>query len=182
MAHYATLRTYRFDPHVDDIRGAPLAIEGAADRAQIDDVVIDHDSGEIEYFVAQYDYQRRVLLPLDRVAASNGDTFASNLSRNDLDRLPAFDSLVLDDDRQWHAFEELYRVALENGLPAAEMDQPSATAESNVTRIDRHSSKMALPRLELGPRWTNFAKRIRRDLHKIRKTCRTCQAREHDVA
>lgn len=106
MSHYGTLRDYRFDPDdVDDIRGAVLFNNSGDKIAKIDDVVFDHDSGHIEYLVADAGHDRHVLVPLDRVYRSivDEENFETDLTRNDLERLPKFDDKALDDEHRWQA-------------------------------------------------------------------------------
>src|SRR5437899_8349352 len=103
MAHYTTLSEYRFEADVDDIRGAKLFGEGSQELGHIRDVVFDHATGDIRYFVVEYGRDRRVLVPLDHVFRSVVDenSFSSELTSSDLDQLPAFDEKLLKNDRQW---------------------------------------------------------------------------------
>ena len=112
MAHYGTLRDYRFDPDdVDDIRGAVL-FNSAGDRiAKIKDVVFDHDTGRIEYLVADAGRDHNVLVPLDRVYRSivDEDNFETDLTERDLHSLPKFDDKALEDEHKWRSHLEEHR-------------------------------------------------------------------------
>lgn len=114
MSHYATLNEYRFDFDADDIRGAKLYGEGGEELGRIRDVVFEHGTGEIQYMVVEYGTDRRVLVPLDRVfrTVTDEDSFSSELSCDDLDRLPAFDDKVLQNDRQWRDYEQLHKSSM----------------------------------------------------------------------
>ena len=160
MAHYATLNEYRFDSDVDDIRGSKLYGEGGQDLGKIRDVVFDHSTGEIDYFVVDNGHDRRVLVPLDRVyrTVTDENSFSSDLTAADLDHLPAFDHKVLRNDRQWRDYRKLHQESVPD-RPAIDREykkewtedpvqnRPDAPAHSitptpdeapgNVTSIDR---------------------------------------------
>ncbi|MBV9610393.1 MAG: PRC-barrel domain-containing protein, partial [Acidobacteria bacterium] len=51
MAHYSTLREYRFSPEVDDVRGSTVYGRDGEKLGKIDDVVLAHGTGEIRYVV-----------------------------------------------------------------------------------------------------------------------------------
>jgi len=115
MAHFATLRDYRFDPDVDDIRGAKLYGDGGEELGKIDDIVFDHATGTIEYLVADEGHGRRVLVPVNevRMAITGDRDFDSNLTKSDIDHLPAFDEKMLRHDEQWKHYMQLHREAIE---------------------------------------------------------------------
>ena len=106
MAHYGTLRDYRFDPDdVDDIRGAVLFDSTGEKIANIKDVVFDHDTGHIQYLVVDAGKNHHVLVPLDRVYRSvvDEENFETDLTRRDLEALPKFDEKALEDEDKWRA-------------------------------------------------------------------------------
>ena len=113
MAHYSTLQDYRFDADIDDIRGARLYGDGGAELAKIKDVVFEHGTGNIEYLVADEGHDRCVLVPVTevRTAITSDRDFDSELTRADMERLPAFQSRMLKHDKEWHDFLELHRNA-----------------------------------------------------------------------
>jgi len=120
MSHYATLNKYRFDADVDDIRGAKLFGEGSQQLGKIHDVVFDHATGDIRYFVVAYGHERRVLVPLDHVFRTvvDEDSFSTDLTSDDLEHLPAFDAQVLENDRQWRNYEKLHRSSMKDRIAA----------------------------------------------------------------
>jgi PRC-barrel domain len=114
MAHYSTLRDYQFEDDVDDIRGAAVYGEGGTRLARIQDIVLDHDNGNIKYLVADMGHDRKVLVPLDRVfrTVTDEDSFHSDLTAHDLAHLPAFDDKMLHNHDEWKIFEKLHRSAM----------------------------------------------------------------------
>lgn len=106
MAHYGTLRDYRFDPDdVDDIRGAVLFNNTGDKIAKIKDVVFDHDTARIHFLVVDAGKDHDVLVPLDRVYRSivDEENFETDLTQRDLQRLPRFDDKALEDEHKWQA-------------------------------------------------------------------------------
>lgn len=124
MKHYATLRDYQFDADVDDIRGATLYGEGGEKLAKIDDVVLDHDSGAIEYLVANEGRGRRVLVPVTgvRTALTSDRDFDSDLTRSDIEHLPAFEDSMLNHDETWKNYMRLHRDAMKKDEKEAHRD------------------------------------------------------------
>jgi len=124
MTHYATLRDHKFDADVDDIRGAKLYGEGGEKLATIEDVVFEHGTGNIEYLVANEGHGRRVLVPVSevRTAITSDRDFDSDLTRADIDRLPAFDEKVLHEDKEWKDYMELHRQSIKRREKAAERE------------------------------------------------------------
>jgi sporulation protein YlmC with PRC-barrel domain len=66
---YSTLRDYRFNKDIDDIRGSAVYGFGEEKLGKIDDVVFDPDTGQIQYLVVDtggWLKSRRFLLPPSR--------------------------------------------------------------------------------------------------------------------
>lgn len=183
MEHYATLQDYKFDADIDDIRGAKLYGEGGEELAKIKDVVFDHDTGTIRYLVADEGHDRRVLVPISevRTAITDARDFDSDLTKNDMDRLPAFDDKMLKNDTEWNNYKKLHEQALKDREKAAVREYkrdwtddpvehmtedvahtitPIEVAPSNVTPIDRGRKDDYVPDLtpqRLAPIFTNTA-------------------------
>jgi hypothetical protein len=115
MAHYSTLRDYRFEDDADGIRGASLYGEGGTALGRIRDIVFDHETGDIRYMVVDTGHGRCVLAPLDRVfrAAVDEESFHSDMTAEDLAKLPAFDDKMMKNRDEWKDYEKLYRSAME---------------------------------------------------------------------
>lgn len=124
MAHYSTLQDYRFDADIDDIRGARLFGDGGMELAKIKDVVFDHATGDIAYLVADEGHDRCVLVPVSevRTALTSDRDFDSDLTRVDIERLPAFDPKMLKHDKEWNDFQELHRNAWKEREKAAKRE------------------------------------------------------------
>jgi len=112
---YTTLRDYRFDTKdVDDIRGSN--VYGPADEkiGKIDDVVFDSNNGEIRYVVVDtggWLHSRRFMLPPDELKPSteHENDFSINLSKDQIERFPALDEKVLEDNDKFADYEKKYR-------------------------------------------------------------------------
>ena len=113
MAHYATLADYRFADDVEDIRGATVYDREQHDMGKVDDVVFDHETGDIRGLVVGA-RGRKVMLSTDHLfrAAVDEKAFQSDLTESQIERLPAFDTKHLHDDRSWKDFERRQQQAL----------------------------------------------------------------------
>jgi sporulation protein YlmC with PRC-barrel domain len=134
MSHYSTLQDFQFDADVKDIRGAALYGADQSKIGKIADVVFDHDKGTIRYLVADIGHDRRVMLPLNHLyrTAIDEDSFETDLTAAELDRLPAFDQKVLDSDQSWKSYEQLHRSALEERDKAAVREEKQDWEENPV--------------------------------------------------
>lgn len=173
MSHYSTLQDYQFDADVKDIRGAALYGPDESRIGKITDVVFDHDNGAIRYLVAEIGHGRRVMLPLNRTfrAVVDEDSFETNLTPAELDRLPAFDPKVFDSDQSWKSYEQLHRSSLEERDKTAVREEkkdweedpvmhkkgsdriitPDEVQESSSDVAEKRASAEAIPASELFP-------------------------------
>jgi hypothetical protein len=140
------------------------------------------------------------------------DSFRSELTSEDLDHLPAFDERVLKNDRQWRDYQKLHRSSLGERRRAEPQSErqwtegpvqhrdaepgitPAPEEESRkLTSIDRGHSDDWVPDVwpqrmapvfgdRLGPRWSGFAERMKRDLHRIRGECPRCEEQDARAA
>jgi len=134
MTHYAILRDYQFDADIQDIRGARLYGDGGSELARIDDVLFEHGSGNIEYLVANEGHGRRVLIPVSevRTAITSDRDFDSDLTKTDMDHLPAFEEKILKHDEQWKHYIQLHREAIEERQEAAQREYKEAWTDDPV--------------------------------------------------
>ena len=117
---YTTLRDYRFDTKdVDDIRGSK--VYGPADEkiGKIDDVVFDSNNGEIRYVVVDtggWLDSRRFMLPAEELKPSteHENDFAIDLTKDQIERFPALDEKVLEDNEKFADYETRYRSSWTN--------------------------------------------------------------------
>jgi hypothetical protein len=211
MAHYATLNEYHFAATEDDVRGARLYGEDGEELGRIRDVVFDHATGDIRYFVVEYGRNRRVLVPLDQVfrTVMDEDSFSTELMADDLDRLPAFDEKLMKNDRQWRDYEKLHRSTMEES--SMEPQRRSKVTPINRPRNDyrpdiwpqrlapifgstgNDSGKIEMvPHTQswqaddaensLGERWNQFADQVKRNLTSLRGDCERCKDKDTRAA
>ncbi len=111
MAHYEMLRDYHFSEDVDDIRGAPIYDANGGELAKVQDVIFDHESGDIRYLVAEAGHKRRVLIPSDHLFRSVVDerAFDTDLTPEAAAKLPPFDEKMLESERAWQKQHEEQR-------------------------------------------------------------------------
>lgn len=112
MAHYATLRDYHFSEDADDVRGANVYGIGSEKLGIIDDVVFDHENGEIRYLVVEA-RGRKHLLPADRIYRSviDENEFDTFLTRAELESLPEFDEAALRSEHEWSEHQKRHSKA-----------------------------------------------------------------------
>src|SRR5919204_1576022 len=120
----STLRDYRFNKDVDDIRGSTIYGPGQEKLGKIDDVVFDRDTGNINYLIVDnggWLRSRRFLVPPDRVQAytENDKDFFVNLSKAEIERFPALDEKVLESEKDFSNYETTYRSAWTSPLTGA---------------------------------------------------------------
>lgn len=136
MQHVSMLRDYSLPTDVPDVRGTTLYGREHEPLGAIDDVIFDHDNGEVRYFVLNSGHDRRVLVPRDRVrpsAAEDGE-LESDVTSRELEHLPAFDQRFLESREQWESYEELHRTAAEDS--ARERDRDEAAVEEEQRSYD----------------------------------------------
>ncbi|HWR15078.1 MAG TPA: PRC-barrel domain-containing protein [Terriglobales bacterium] len=179
MSHLATLRDYRFHNSSEDIRGFSLFGESGKQIASVNDVVLDHEGGTIQFVVADSGHNRNVLIPLNRLSRSltHDRAFSSNLAASDLDRLPIFNPAMLNSDN-WDDYERLLHSALED-VADARRESRVKPARENVLSINRGArsqiSSDAFP--SLGPTFRGFQESVRRELQHIKNECGDCDKR-----
>jgi sporulation protein YlmC with PRC-barrel domain len=120
MAHYGTLRDYRFAQEVGDIRGAELY--GAKDEklGKIDDVIFDHTSGTLRYAVVDtggWLRSKKFLVPANQIFArpDHDDDFAVNLTKDQIERFPEYDEKAIDRPEEFRDYEERYSKEFSGG-------------------------------------------------------------------
>jgi sporulation protein YlmC with PRC-barrel domain len=122
MANFGTLRSYKFTDDVDDIRGAKVYGRNDEKLGKIDDVIFDHQTGDVRYVVVDtggWLTHKQFLVPADQISvhgdaskASAGDLeYKVNLSKEDIEHFPKFDPNAVDDNERWNQYESSYREA-----------------------------------------------------------------------
>jgi len=158
MAHYSTLREYRFSPDIDDVRGSTVYGRDREELGEIDDVVLAHATGEIRYVVIDTSEGKR-LLPPNRIFGSGDDDFQTRLSRADLATLPAFEDSTLRSDADWERYEKGYDESYRNL-----MEQYKAEWEEDPVQHRRGSSHDITPEPDEMPGGTTVAGSVPADV------------------
>jgi sporulation protein YlmC with PRC-barrel domain len=109
-----TLRDYRFNKDIDDIRGSAVYGPDREKLGKIDDVVFDSETGQIRYLVIDtggWLKSRRFLVPPEEVrpSAENDKDFSIGLSKTEIERFPALDENVLESEDKFKDYEKSYR-------------------------------------------------------------------------
>jgi len=121
MAHFGTLRDFRFkDNDIDDIRGSKLYGRNDEKLGEIDDIIFDHSTGEIQYAVVDtggWLSSRKFLVPADRLHERPGhdDDFAVDLTKAQVQSFPEYNEKHLEKDEDWRKYENRYRAKWETG-------------------------------------------------------------------
>jgi len=113
MAHVGTLRDYRFQGDIDDIRGSNIYNRNDDKLGDIDDVIFNHASGEIEYLVVDtggWLSSHKFLVPADRVSATDDDDrYVVDLTKEQIERFPEYNEKLHEEDKNWRDYEGRYR-------------------------------------------------------------------------
>jgi sporulation protein YlmC with PRC-barrel domain len=116
VAIYSNLKDFRFDTDVDDIRGSDIYGANDDKLGTVEDVIFDSESGELRYLVVDtggWLSSNRFLVPAREVMSNveGDDHFRVNLTREQIERLPAYDDNVLDSDSDFNDYEQRYQSA-----------------------------------------------------------------------
>ncbi|MDT8071182.1 MAG: PRC-barrel domain-containing protein [Terriglobia bacterium] len=114
MPHLGTLREYKFQGDTDDIRGAKVHGPDNEVLGDIDDVIFDHDTGQIRYAVIDtggWLTSKKFLVPADRIQQFkiNSDDFYVDLTKEQIRTFPEYDGSLHDSPDQWRDYEDRYR-------------------------------------------------------------------------
>jgi sporulation protein YlmC with PRC-barrel domain len=144
MAHYGTLRDFRFsdtDAAKDDIRGSHVYGRDDEKLGKIDDVIFDHASGEIRYVVIDtggWLHSKKFVVPPDRLhsSAKHEDDFQVDLSKEQIESFPPYDEDSVKDEQKWGDYERKYRSKWETGpvMHRAETDRNITPTTAQMTQ------------------------------------------------
>lgn len=119
MAHYGMLREHRFSSDVDDIRGATLYGTNDEKLGKIDDVIFDHNTGEIQYAVVDtggWLSSKKFLVPADRIREhDNGEDFFIVATKHQIEALPKYNEDAVKNEKDWGDYDARYRQAWGSG-------------------------------------------------------------------
>jgi len=122
MAHYGTLRDYRFSDveTADDIRGSSVYGRDDEKLGKIDDVIFDHATGNIQYVVIDtggWLSSKKFIVPPDRLRASakHEDDFQMDATKKQIEAFPPYREDDLEDSTRWKDYEKRYKAAWHDG-------------------------------------------------------------------
>ena len=135
---YSTLRDYRFNRDIDDIRGSAVYGVGDEKLGKIDDVIFDSDSGQIRYVVIDtggWLNSRRFLVPPEELTPSttHDKDFNVSLTKAQIERFPALDEKVLEDKQQFENYDRNYR---------SSWTEPTGRRPATNTRLSSFQSEI----------------------------------------
>lgn len=113
MAHFGTLRDYRFAQDAGDIRGSELYGANDEKLGKIDDAIFDHSSGTLRYAVVDtggWLSSKKFLVPANQIFArpDHEDDFAVNLSKDQIERFPVYDEKHIEKNEEFSDYEQRY--------------------------------------------------------------------------
>lgn len=122
MAHYGTLREYRFSDAeaADDIRGSKVYGPDDEKIGKIDDVIFDHATGNIRYVVVDaggWLSSKQFIIPPDRLRSSSKhkDDFETTATKEQIESFPPYDEGEVTSEDSWKAYEKKYKAAWDDG-------------------------------------------------------------------
>ena len=135
---YSTLRHYRFNRDIDDIRGSAVYGPGDEKLGKVDDVIFDSDNGQIRYVVVDtggWLKSRRFLVPPEELTPStNHDKdFTVSLTKAQIEQFPALDEEVLEDKQEFAKYDKSYR---------SSWAEPSGRKPVNNTRLSTFQNEI----------------------------------------
>lgn len=191
MAHLDTLRDYRFASDVEDVRGANIYSQAGEKLGTIDDVIFDNDTGHVRYAVVDtggWLQSRKFVVPAERIEA-RGDAsgekgeneFVVAMTRQHIERLPAYDERLLEEDENWAKYEKSYgesTLAMPPRASETAPDQVAALRSPKGTAPEVASEKTTN---YMRRRWAAFEDGLRRNRQDILAK-RGRQGDQRDVA
>jgi sporulation protein YlmC with PRC-barrel domain len=195
MARYGTLGDYRFadtQEAAQDIRGSK--VYGPQDKklGEIDDVIFDEATGAIVYVVVDtggwLSSNRFIVPPLEiRPSLQHEDGFWVDLTKQQIESFPPYDSASLTSEEQWADYEKRYRSkwvespvmhraetdrnitpttqqqinAGSGTIPSLDADTAELDTKTEVTPI-RSNANMDIDPSGPTLRWTTFEDTLRR--------------------
>jgi sporulation protein YlmC with PRC-barrel domain len=179
MNHYGTLRDYRFaDKDVDDIRGSN--IYGLEDEklGDIDDVIFDHATGDIQYVVIDsggWLSSKKFLVPASRLRPSqkHDNDYQVDMTKKQIEQFPPYDEKAVADRDRWKEYDDRYQKTMTDGEIMHRKDSPTRIITPPTSEVA--ATPVGSSQTQLGPRWNRFEDNIRRDRTQIASSCNVCK-------
>ena len=123
MAKYTTLGTYSFTDQGDaahDVRGSHVYGRDHEKLGKIDDVIYDESSGSIAYAVVDtggWLSSKKFVVPAREIRPSTDDPdeYRVDLTKEQIESFPPYDSRDVESDDRWNDYENRYRSQWETG-------------------------------------------------------------------
>jgi hypothetical protein len=205
MAHYGTLRDYRFpniDEAADDVRGSKVYGVGAVALGKIDDVIFDHATGRIRYVVIDtggWLSSRKFIVPPEVLQPSveHEDGFKVDLTQHQIESFPPYNEWDLESEEKWADYEGRYRsrweeepimhrVATDRNITPTTKQQidvgsgslAASDEEDTAPDVTAIRTETSLDIDPSGPsrRWAMFEDRLRQRRQEIVSVCVACKA------
>lgn len=114
MAHYGILKNAAVAEGAEDIRGAHIYSSKDGKLGKIEDVVFDHSSGDIRYVVVDtggWLSTKKFLVPVEaiRTSTEHKNDFEVDLTKDQIERFPAYNESDLESENRWSGYEGKYR-------------------------------------------------------------------------
>ena len=208
MAHYGTLRDYKFEgSDVDDIRGS--AVYGGNDEklGKIDDVIFDHSTGDIRYVVVDtggWLSSKKFLVPTERLRQStrHDDSYATDLTKPQIESFPPYGEKDVESEDRWNDYEKRYKAGWDTGpvmhrkgsdhtvtpnadeLPPVKdqaVDYDPEVVDRRIIPATGDEVEIPISGAGLGNRWSTFEDLLRQRREDVTTSCSVCADR-HDIS
>lgn len=158
MAHYGTLKDYRFatpEEAADDIRGAKVYGRDDDKLGKIDDVIVDHSTGHVRYAVIDaggWLSSKKFVVPPERLRQSSEhpEDFEISATKQEIEKLPRYNESEVETGHTWEDYERRYKAAWHDGpvqhrkgsdrdiTPTpSEMSEESGSIGSQLTKAEQ---------------------------------------------
>jgi sporulation protein YlmC with PRC-barrel domain len=177
--HYGTLRDYRFaDKDIDDIRGSNIYGIDDEKLGDIDDVIFDHATGDIQYVVIDsggWLSSKKFLVPAARLRPSqkHDNDYQVDMTKKQIEQFPPYDEKAVADRERWKEYDDRYQKMMTDGEIMHRKDSPDRIITPPTSEVA--AAPVSSSRTQLGPRWNRFENGVRRDRVQIASTCNVCK-------
>jgi hypothetical protein len=145
MPHYGTLAQHRFIEDVNDLRGTPLYGLDDVMLGNVDDVVFDHDTGEIRYVVVDsggWLKSNKFVVPSPQIHSyiKREDALQADLTKEQVQSFPAYKAESVGSQQHWPDYETRYQQNWkDNVVQHKEGSTRNVTPEPNEVVVGRGS-------------------------------------------
>ncbi len=201
MAHYGTLRDYKFrDRDADDVRGSSIYGRDDEKLGKIDDVIFDHSTGEIRYVVVDtggWLSSKKFLVPTNRICQSrrHKDDFEANLSKTQVETFPPYNENDIQSEDRWRNYEERYKDAWKDDpvqhregtdrnitptaeelppAPAGKVDYDPNVVNRRIVPPTANEVNIPVSGAGVGDRWSRFEDLMRQRREDVTAVCAAC--------